>query len=163
MHAHAHLFRFDVPAQQRYGLRNQLFGIYKFRSMTVTEDGAAIVQATRADHRVTRVGAFIRETSLDELPQLLNVIAGEMSLVGPRPHAIGMKTGETEWKEMQLITSGNPYIMSQAEQDNLLRNPRWVGKLASASSATNSASSTSMSADDSAFISDASPSRSSSS
>jgi putative colanic acid biosynthesis UDP-glucose lipid carrier transferase len=74
--------------QRRTGRHGRVFTIYKFRSMSVTEDGAAIAQATRADSRVTRVGAFIRETSLDELPQLLNVIRGDMSLVGPRPHAL---------------------------------------------------------------------------
>lgn len=74
--------------QRRTGRYGKVFTIYKFRSMTVTEDGPAISHATRADHRVTRVGAFIRATSLDELPQLLNVIRGDMSLVGPRPHAL---------------------------------------------------------------------------
>lgn len=74
--------------QRRTGRHGQIFTIYKFRSMTVTEDGDAIVHATRNDNRVTRVGAFIRQTSLDELPQLLNVIRGDMSLVGPRPHAL---------------------------------------------------------------------------
>lgn len=74
--------------QRRTGLNGTVFTIYKFRSMTVTEDGYAIAHATRDDDRVTRVGAFIRATSLDELPQLLNVIRGEMSLVGPRPHAV---------------------------------------------------------------------------
>lgn len=74
--------------QRRTGRHGKVFTIYKFRSMTVTEDGPAIVHATREDHRVTRVGAFIRATSLDELPQLLNVIKGDMSLVGPRPHAL---------------------------------------------------------------------------
>lgn len=74
--------------QRRTGLNGKVFTIYKFRSMTVTEDGAEILHATKDDARVTRVGAFIRQTSLDELPQLLNVIRGDMSLVGPRPHAL---------------------------------------------------------------------------
>ncbi|ADL00473.1 sugar transferase [Brevundimonas subvibrioides] len=74
--------------QRRTGLNGKIFTIYKFRSMFVAEDGDTIVHATRADARITRVGAFIRETSLDELPQLLNVIRGDMSLVGPRPHAV---------------------------------------------------------------------------
>ena len=74
--------------QRRTGRHGKVFTIYKFRSMSVTEDGDVIAHATRDDQRVTRVGAFIRETSLDELPQLLNVIRGDMSLVGPRPHAL---------------------------------------------------------------------------
>ncbi|MFC5345627.1 sugar transferase [Brevundimonas staleyi] len=74
--------------QRRTGRYGKVFTIYKFRSMTVTEDGDVIAHATRGDQRVTRVGAFIRATSLDELPQLLNVLRGDMSLVGPRPHAL---------------------------------------------------------------------------
>ena len=73
--------------QQRLGLNGRPFFILKFRSMTVAEDGGAVVQARRNDPRVTRVGAFLRVWSLDELPQLINVLKGEMSLVGPRPHA----------------------------------------------------------------------------
>lgn len=74
--------------QRRTGRHGEIFTIYKFRSMSVTEDGDVITHATRDDQRVTRVGSFLRETSLDELPQLLNVIRGDMSLVGPRPHAL---------------------------------------------------------------------------
>jgi len=74
--------------QRRTGLNGKVFTILKFRSMTVVEDGDHIAHASRNDKRVTRVGAFIRATSLDELPQLLNVIRGDMSLVGPRPHAL---------------------------------------------------------------------------
>ncbi len=74
--------------QRRTGRNGKVFIIYKFRSMTVTQDGDAIAHAVRGDNRVTRVGAFIRQTSLDELPQLLNVLRGDMSLVGPRPHAL---------------------------------------------------------------------------
>jgi Undecaprenyl-phosphate glucose phosphotransferase len=74
--------------QTRTGYRGKIFKICKFRSMTVTEDGNTIVQATRNDARVTPIGAFLRRTSLDELPQLFNVVCGEMSLIGPRPHAV---------------------------------------------------------------------------
>lgn len=74
--------------QRRTGLNGRIFSIYKFRTMTVAEDGDVIAHASKNDARVTVVGGFLRETSLDELPQLLNVLAGDMSLVGPRPHAL---------------------------------------------------------------------------
>ena len=74
--------------QQRTGLHGKPFRIYKFRTMRVTEDGAEIRQATRNDSRITPLGGLLRKLSLDELPQLLNVLKGEMSIVGPRPHAI---------------------------------------------------------------------------
>jgi undecaprenyl-phosphate galactose phosphotransferase/putative colanic acid biosynthesis UDP-glucose lipid carrier transferase len=73
--------------QHRHGLNGRLFTVLKFRSMNVLEDGDVIVQATRNDSRITRVGRFLRISSLDELPQLVNVILGEMSIIGPRPHA----------------------------------------------------------------------------
>ena len=74
--------------QRRYGLDGQEIIIYKFRSMTVAENGSSVVQATMNDARVTRFGRFIRKTSLDELPQFVNVLQGRMSVVGPRPHAV---------------------------------------------------------------------------
>jgi putative colanic acid biosysnthesis UDP-glucose lipid carrier transferase len=74
--------------QWRYGLSGKRIRILKFRTMTVCEDGPTIVQATKNDPRVTRVGRFLRRTSLDEFPQFLQVITGELSLVGPRPHAV---------------------------------------------------------------------------
>lgn len=74
--------------QRRKGFGGRPFAVYKFRSMTVAEDGDIIKQAERRDPRVTRLGAILRRLSLDELPQLLNVIQGHMSLVGPRPHAL---------------------------------------------------------------------------
>ena len=74
--------------QRRGGTRGQSFEILKFRSMTVLEDGDTIAHAKRGDRRVTKVGAFLRKSSIDELPQLINVLRGEMSLVGPRPHAL---------------------------------------------------------------------------
>jgi putative colanic acid biosynthesis UDP-glucose lipid carrier transferase len=74
--------------QRRYGLDGREIHVYKFRSMTVTEDGGHIRQVTRDDARVTRFGAFLRRYSLDELPQFINVLQGRMSVVGPRPHAV---------------------------------------------------------------------------
>lgn len=74
--------------QRRYGLDGKEILIYKFRSMTVMEDGEQVNQATQHDPRITRFGSFLRKTSLDELPQLINVLQGCMSIVGPRPHAI---------------------------------------------------------------------------
>ena len=74
--------------QRRYGLDGRPITVLKFRTMTVVENGDRIVQATRNDPRVTRFGAFLRRTSLDELPQLINVLQGTMSMVGPRPHAV---------------------------------------------------------------------------
>ncbi len=74
--------------QRRYGLNGEEILIYKFRSMRVMEDGAVVTQATKSDSRVTPLGRILRSTSLDELPQLLNVLEGKMSVVGPRPHAI---------------------------------------------------------------------------
>jgi putative colanic acid biosynthesis UDP-glucose lipid carrier transferase len=77
--------------QRRYGLDGREIVVYKFRTMTVTEDGdGAYTQVTRNDTRVTRIGSLLRKTSIDELPQLLNVLEGSMSLVGPRPHAIAV-------------------------------------------------------------------------
>lgn len=83
--------------QRRHGFNNEEILVWKFRSMRAeAADFAAVQQVRAGDDRVTRVGRFIRKTSLDELPQLFNVMTGEMSLVGPRPHAVGMKTGQTE-------------------------------------------------------------------
>jgi putative colanic acid biosynthesis UDP-glucose lipid carrier transferase len=74
--------------QDRYGLDGQKIVVYKFRTMTVCENGERVTQAKRSDPRVTPVGRILRRTSLDELPQLINVLQGRMSLVGPRPHAV---------------------------------------------------------------------------
>jgi putative colanic acid biosynthesis UDP-glucose lipid carrier transferase len=74
--------------QRRYGLDGEEILVYKFRSMAVTEDGGTIRQASKNDMRVTRLGAILRKTSLDELPQFVNVLQGRMSIVGPRPHAV---------------------------------------------------------------------------
>jgi len=85
--------RLDSPGaaifrQRRYGLDGHIIDVHKFRTMYVTEDGPQIQQATRDDARITRLGRFLRRYSLDELPQLFDVVRGEMSLVGPRPHAV---------------------------------------------------------------------------
>jgi Undecaprenyl-phosphate glucose phosphotransferase len=85
--------RFSSPGpilfrQRRYGLYGESINVYKFRTMRVWEDGQTVTQAQRNDPRVTRFGGFLRRTSLDELPQLFNVLRGTMSLVGPRPHAV---------------------------------------------------------------------------
>jgi Undecaprenyl-phosphate glucose phosphotransferase len=77
-----------IYKQARRGFNGETFMIWKFRSMSVTESGYKMVQAQKNDPRITRVGRFIRATSIDELPQLFNVLTGQMSLVGPRPHAI---------------------------------------------------------------------------
>jgi putative colanic acid biosynthesis UDP-glucose lipid carrier transferase len=74
--------------QWRGGRNGQRFQIWKFRTMTCLEDGTSVRQARRSDARVTRIGRILRKTSLDELPQLFNVLKGDMSLVGPRPHAL---------------------------------------------------------------------------
>ena len=74
--------------QARYGLDGERIFVWKFRSMTTMDNGAKVVQAKKGDARITKVGAFIRKTSLDELPQFINVLQGRMSVVGPRPHAV---------------------------------------------------------------------------
>lgn len=87
------LIRLDSPGpalfrQRRTGLGGATFTIYKLRTMTVAEDADNVRQATKNDARVTQIGAVLRKLSLDELPQLLNVLKGDMSIVGPRPHAL---------------------------------------------------------------------------
>jgi putative colanic acid biosynthesis UDP-glucose lipid carrier transferase len=74
--------------QRRYGLNGEVIEVYKFRTMNVLENGALIPQASKVDPRITTVGAFLRKTSFDELPQFFNVLKGDMSIVGPRPHAV---------------------------------------------------------------------------
>ena len=77
-----------IFGQRRTGQGGRTFIIYKFRTMRVLEDGPTIVQAAKQDGRITQFGRFLRRTSMDELPQLLNILKGDMSLVGPRPHAV---------------------------------------------------------------------------
>lgn len=96
------LVRLETPGpalfrQRRTGLGGVVFTVFKFRTMTVAEDGATVRQATRHDARVTPLGAVLRKFSLDELPQLLNVLRGEMSLIGPRPHAVAH---DEQWGRM---------------------------------------------------------------
>jgi lipopolysaccharide/colanic/teichoic acid biosynthesis glycosyltransferase len=113
--------------QTRVGFSGRPFQIYKFRTMTVTENGNVIAQARRHDPRVTRIGRLLRRTSIDELPQLLNVLKGEMSLVGPRPHARAhddeyarlianysfrhhMKPGITGWAQVSGLRGATPTV-----------------------------------------------------
>lgn len=106
MAAIALLVKIDSPGpiifrQKRYGLNNSLIEIFKFRTLHVSQtDGDADTLVTRNDARVTRVGAFLRRTSLDELPQFFNVLRGEMSVVGPRPHALAAKAGVLQYDEI---------------------------------------------------------------
>jgi putative colanic acid biosynthesis UDP-glucose lipid carrier transferase len=119
--------------QNRTGLRGRPFAIVKFRSMAVLENGETIVQATKDDDRVTRVGRILRKTSLDELPQLFNVLMGEMSLVGPRPHAIAhdhhysalidnyairqrVKPGVTGWAQVNGARGATPTLDTMRER-----------------------------------------------
>ena len=101
------LIRLDSPGpalfkQPRHGFNNRVFDVYKFRSMRNDKaDLKAEQQTVAGDARVTKIGRFIRKTSIDELPQLINVLKGDMSLVGPRPHAVGMKTAGRE--SMDLV------------------------------------------------------------
>jgi len=101
MAAVALAIRLDSPGpvlfrQRRHGFNNEIITVWKFRSMRVQAEQATVRQVAKDDDRVTRVGRFIRRTSLDELPQLFNVLSGVMSLVGPRPHPVGMMTGGEE-------------------------------------------------------------------
>lgn len=123
--------------QRRHGFNNEVFTIYKFRSMTVAEDGETVAQARPGDARVTPLGRFLRRSSLDELPQLFNVMRGEMSLVGPRPHALAhnhayaktienysgrhkMKPGITGWAQVNGYrgeTSENELMAERVRYD----------------------------------------------
>ncbi len=118
--------------QRRKGFNGREFHIYKFRTMRVLEDGPAVSQATRDDRRVTRFGRILRRASIDELPQLFNVLRGEMSIVGPRPHAVAhddeygtriehyafrhhVKPGMTGWAQVNGLRGGTP-LLKQMEQ-----------------------------------------------
>ncbi|HEY1708738.1 MAG TPA: exopolysaccharide biosynthesis polyprenyl glycosylphosphotransferase [Rhizomicrobium sp.] len=128
----AALIRMDSPGpalfrQVRLGLNGKPFNIFKFRTMTVQENGDDVRQACRNDARVTRPGRFLRTSSIDELPQLLNVIRGEMSIIGPRPHARahdemfaklidcytqrqGVKPGITGWAQVHGLRGETPTV-----------------------------------------------------
>jgi lipopolysaccharide/colanic/teichoic acid biosynthesis glycosyltransferase len=87
--------------QRRYGYRNRSFKIYKFRTMrTDAGDVRGVKQTVQGDSRVTAIGRILRKTSLDEIPQLLNVLKGDMSLVGPRPHVPGMLAAELAYEDL---------------------------------------------------------------
>ncbi len=76
--------------QKRNGLNNKIFHVWKFRTMRVMENGADVKQAQKGDVRITRIGSFLRKSSIDELPQLVNVLMGDMAIVGPRPHPVAL-------------------------------------------------------------------------
>jgi Undecaprenyl-phosphate glucose phosphotransferase len=127
------LIKLDDPkgpiffAQNRLGYRGRPFRILKFRTMRVMEDGAVVTQASRSDQRVTRMGRFLRQSSIDELPQLINVLKGNMSLIGPRPHAVAhdemyrtviedyevrqhVKPGITGWAQVHGLRGATPHV-----------------------------------------------------
>jgi Undecaprenyl-phosphate glucose phosphotransferase len=122
--------------QRRKGFNGKEYVIYKFRTMTVMEDGPAIVQARKSDARVTWIGRFLRQTSIDELPQLYNVLRGEMSMVGPRPHALAhddeysevianyafrhhVKPGITGWAQVHGFRGATPQLEQMAKRIEL--------------------------------------------
>lgn len=122
--------------QQRIGFNGHPFQIVKFRTLSVLEDGEAVIQVTRNDPRVTRVGHWLRRSSLDELPQLLNVLAGDMSLVGPRPHAVlhddyygarianyahrrRVRPGITGWAQVKGVRGATPTLADMQERADL--------------------------------------------
>ena len=122
--------------QQRIGFNGRPFQIVKFRTLTVLEDGEAVTQVTPGDPRVTRIGHLLRRSGLDELPQLLNVLAGDMSLVGPRPHALvhddyygsrignyaqrrRVRPGITGWAQVKGARGATPTLADMQERADL--------------------------------------------
>jgi exopolysaccharide biosynthesis polyprenyl glycosylphosphotransferase len=130
--------KLDTPGpalfmQTRHGFNTKKFKIFKFRTMTALDDGATIKQAVRGDARVTNIGSWLRKTSIDELPQLFNVLKGEMSIVGPRPHAAAhddyyeqliscyafrhhMKPGITGWAQVNGCRGETPTLQLMKER-----------------------------------------------
>jgi Undecaprenyl-phosphate glucose phosphotransferase len=124
--------RMDGPGpiifrQSRKGFNGKPFVMFKFRTMTVQENGTRVAQASRNDPRITRIGKLLRTTSIDELPQLINVLRGEMSLIGPRPHALAhddqfekmledyayrhhVKPGITGWAQVHGLRGATPTV-----------------------------------------------------
>lgn len=135
------LVKLDSPGpvlfrQRRIGYGGRPFHILKFRTMHVLEDGPQVVQAIRRDPRVTRFGAVLRDLSFDELPQLINVLAGDMSLVGPRPHAAAhddyygrhianyayrhrVRPGITGWAQINGARGATPTLSDMQERIDL--------------------------------------------
>lgn len=133
--------RLDSPGpvifrQTRKGFNGRQFAIFKFRTMTVQENGPAVAQASRNDPRVTAIGRLLRSASIDELPQLLNVLKGDMSLVGPRPHALAhdeyfqkivgdyahrhhVKPGITGWAQCNGSRGATPTVEDISERVKL--------------------------------------------
>jgi exopolysaccharide biosynthesis polyprenyl glycosylphosphotransferase len=122
--------------QFRKGFNGQQFAMLKFRTMSVQENGATVTQATRNDPRVTGIGKLLRASSIDELPQLINVLSGEMSLIGPRPHALAhdsqfekllsdyafrhhVKPGITGWAQCNGARGATPKIEQIQERVKL--------------------------------------------
>jgi undecaprenyl-phosphate galactose phosphotransferase/putative colanic acid biosynthesis UDP-glucose lipid carrier transferase len=119
--------------QNRKGFNGRQFVMFKFRTMTVQENGEVVTQATRNDPRVTKIGRLLRAASIDELPQLLNVLRGEMSLIGPRPHALAhdnqfekllqdyafrhhVKPGMTGWAQVHGLRGATPSVQDIARR-----------------------------------------------
>ena len=122
--------------QRRSGFNGRQFHIFKFRTMTVQENGPAVLQATPDDPRVTSIGRLLRSASIDELPQLLNVLKGDMSLIGPRPHALAhdnyfenvlsdyafrhhVKPGMTGWAQCNGARGATPSVEHISERVKL--------------------------------------------